>query len=236
MELNMEPNMELNVAGLMERSVLNGPGVRTVVWLQGCPRRPRSCPGCFNPEMIDTDRTADRVPVEDLASAILATRGIEGVTFSGGEPFYQAGPLAALAARVGGGLTVVTFTGYTLKEIREAGREDWDALLDRTDLLVDGPYVAELRTPSPLRGSSNQRFHFLSGKILPSDIARMPPADVELVLTTDGRATLTGFPETGFPFQTDGGAFEGSGRAPSSRRDVVSGSVGVSRDAGSASL
>ena len=98
----------LNLHEFIPRSRANGPGERAVVWVQGCPRK---CPGCFNPA---TQAFVDRelVSVDELESQILAQEGIDGVTFSGGEPFAQAGQLAELAKRLQErGLTVVCTPG-----------------------------------------------------------------------------------------------------------------------------
>jgi len=101
-----------------------------------------------------------------LLTDIIAEREIEGVTFVGGEPFEQAAALAELGGRVQRqGLSIVTFTGYRLEDIRAQRRADWDALLQVTDLLIDGPYKRELADQSrPWVGSSNQRFHFLTSR------------------------------------------------------------------------
>ena len=87
------PMSVLNLAGFLARSGVNGPGIRAVVWVQGCPFR---CKGCFN-ERFQPFSPATGIPVDTLAGTILALPGIDGVTFSGGEPFAQAGPLAELA-------------------------------------------------------------------------------------------------------------------------------------------
>ena len=82
----------VNVAAFLPRSRANGPGERAVVWVQGCPRP--VCPGCWNPAFLDVNHEATRVSVPDLAARILALDGLDGVTFSGGEPFHQAAALA----------------------------------------------------------------------------------------------------------------------------------------------
>lgn len=101
----------LNMAAFLPVSRSNGPGRRAVVWVQGCTR---SCSGCFNQEMrpfVDKELITAR----ELAGRILAIEDIEGVTFSGGEPFEQAEALAELAEQLADrGLTIVIFTGYTV--------------------------------------------------------------------------------------------------------------------------
>lgn len=177
--------MKLNLARTLCRSAANGPGERFVVWVQGCPL---GCPGCWNP---DTWAFTPRLvrDVDDLAAEILSTEAIDGVTFTGGEPFAQARPLAELAHRVKlRGLSVFVFTGYDLHELRSDAAK---RLLDVTDVLVAGRYVSERRTlTSPWLGSANQRVHFLSDRHGPSDMTTA----LEVRIDRDGTCTLTGFP------------------------------------------
>ena len=86
----------LNLGAIQERSAVNGPGERFVLWLQGCPLR---CPGCCNPEFQPLV-PRHLLVVEELAGRILAVPGIEGVTYSGGEPTVQARGLACLSERL----------------------------------------------------------------------------------------------------------------------------------------
>lgn len=181
----------INLHNFLPRSRANGPGERTVIWVQGCPRK---CPGCFNPESQNF-AAKELVSVENLESRILAIKGIDGVTFSGGEPFAQAEALAMLAKKIHSlGLTVVCYTGYTVKQLREANREDWNTLLEQIDLLIDGPFIESERCHEPFRGSSNQKFYFLSGKISPEDVAGNPQT-AEISLDLSGVITQTGFPD-----------------------------------------
>lgn len=132
----------------------------------------------------------------ELAERILRVEGIEGVTFSGGEPFAQASSLAALGAILRRhGLNVVTFTGYTLERLTASDRRDWRNLLAVIDLLVAGPFVSELRADLPLRGSQNQRLVFLTERLrthagLASELAR----GVEYTIAPDGTVVVSGFP------------------------------------------
>ena len=88
--------MKLNLARTLHRSAANGPGERFVVWVQGCPL---ACPGCWNPDTWSFERRVVR-DIDELAAEILSVEDIEGVTFTGGEPFAQARALAELARRV----------------------------------------------------------------------------------------------------------------------------------------
>lgn len=141
-----------------------GPGLRSVVWVQGCPFR---CAGCIAPDWIPL-AGGRRVPVTDLAAELLADPQVAGLTFSGGEPMLQAGPLADLARRARGerDLTLIVFTGFRLAELRRQppgpGVPD---LLGQADVVIDGRYVASRNDGRGLRGSDNQRVHLLTGRL-----------------------------------------------------------------------
>lgn len=181
--------MRLNLAHTVARSAVNGPGERYVLWVQGCPL---ACPGCWNPDTWAFEGR-DLRSVDDLAASILATEGIEGVTFTGGEPFAQARPLTALAARVReAGLSVFVFTGYDLDELT---RPEQLGLLAVSDVLVAGRYLeVERASGLPWRGSANQRVHFLSDRYGPADMELA--GEVEIHLASDGAVIMTGFPTT----------------------------------------
>ena len=138
-----------------------GPGLRYVIWTQGCPFH---CLGCATPSSrpITNDR---QVRIDELAEDILGRPYIEGITISGGEPFVQAGAIAdflniVLIERPE--LTVITYTGYLLEML--TGNEE-KRLLDYVDLLIDGPYLKDYNDNKGIRGSSNQRMHFLTPRL-----------------------------------------------------------------------
>ena len=109
------PADHLNIMGYVDESEVNGPGCRAVVWVQGCLRE---CPGCFNPESWSF-KPNQLIAVEDLAEQILQNPRNQGVTFSGGEPFWQAEALTQLAKLVKAkGFNVMSFTGFTLAELK----------------------------------------------------------------------------------------------------------------------
>lgn len=186
----------LDLACFLARSEVNGPGIRAVVWVQGCPHH---CEGCFNPQ-FQAFSPAQQVPVDTLAEMILSLSGIEGVTFSGGEPFTQAGPLAVLGRRVrDAGLTVVTYTGYTYDRLSQDTGEGWQDLLAVTDLLIAGPYISSLRITDSLKGSSNQQVIPLSGKIAgPAHKENARCTSTEFTIAANGSITTTGFPDMAF--------------------------------------
>lgn len=182
--------MRLNLARTLRRSSVNGPGERFVVWVQGCTL---ACPGCWNPDTWSFARRDVRT-VDALVNDILDVEDIEGVTFTGGEPFAQAQAVAKVAERVRSeGLSVVVFTGY---ELHELSGDDARELLARTDVLVAGRYREEERCEGQaLIGSSNQKLHFLSDRYGPDDVCAGPEAEIHI--GPGGAIALTGFPRFG---------------------------------------
>ena len=157
------PDRMLNIARVLERTRVEGPGLRFCIWTQGCLR---NCPGCCNAAMQPLEPRM-LLPAEEMASRVVTAAeryGIEGVTFLGGEPLLQAKGLSVVArAAHRAGLTVMVFTGFTLEECRANPLPGVTELLAETDVLVDGPYLAE--RPERVRnwiGSANQRFHYFS--------------------------------------------------------------------------
>ena len=170
--------MKLRVAGMVPESIVDGPGIRLVLFVQGCSHR---CLAVHNPETHDPPavQSDDR----HLLRQITAARGIDGVTFSGGEPFEQPRPLAYLAAEIKRlGLNLVLYSGYTFEQLLAMRGRDQaiSRLLEAGDLLVDGPYVAGERDLSlPYRGSKNQRILDLPASLR-----------LEAPLTWDSRSRL----------------------------------------------
>ncbi|MGX1371862.1 anaerobic ribonucleoside-triphosphate reductase activating protein [Streptomyces canus] len=154
----------LNLAATHVGTEALGPGVRSVVWVQGCPFR---CPGCIAPDWIP-DRPARRAEPAALAAELLTDPRVTGLTLSGGEPMQQAAGLAELVrhARLIRDVSVVCFTGHRLERLRSDPPTPGVAdLLARVDVLIDGRYVASLDDGRGLRGSSNQRVHHLTGRL-----------------------------------------------------------------------
>lgn len=148
---------KIRIAGVAGESVVDGPGLRFVVFAQGCPHR---CRGCHNPETWDPCAGYE-VLVKELLDDIHSNPLTRGVTLTGGDPFLQAAPMAALAAGVRQmGKDIITYTGYTWEQLLDmaAKEEGVKSLLHNTDILVDGPYIHELRDLKLVfRGSKNQR-------------------------------------------------------------------------------
>jgi anaerobic ribonucleoside-triphosphate reductase activating protein len=206
----------LRVATVVEDTSAEGPGRRWALWVQGCSIR---CAACCNPEMFDP-RRGEAVAVDELAARIAhaQARGVEGVTFLGGEPFEQAAGLAALAERARAlGLTVMVFSGYTLDQLR--ARTDAAGLLARTDLLVDGPYDRTRPEPAPPAGrrwigSTNQEMHYLSAAYRADDPRMREPNTIEIRLV-NGALRVNGWPTADRLVGRPGG--RGLGNRPTER-------------------
>ncbi len=181
-------NAPLQIALEVPRTEAEGPGLRYAIWVQGCPLR---CPGCCNPEFLPFRPANLRAPAEILQD--LRASGVEGLSLLGGEPFAQAEALAEVARGAQAmGLNVMIYTGYTLEQLREEDRPGWAALLDHTDLLVDGPYVEALRTTERRWiGSENQRTHFLTDALSPADLEGRNTIEIRI---RDGEVVLNGWP------------------------------------------
>ena len=147
----------IRLFGLVTDSIVDGPGFRTSIFVQGCPYH---CPGCHNPESQPfeggTVWTLDDVEKKFANNPLLS-----GITLSGGEPAEQAEACAELAHRAHQkGLNVWTYTGSTLEKLTERAQTDLHLkrLLDETDVLVDGPFMQDLRSLElDFCGSKNQR-------------------------------------------------------------------------------
>lgn len=148
--------MKLQLSGTANDSIVDGPGIRFTIFVQGCPHH---CRGCQNPQthpfeggtLTDTDALAEQIRANPL---------LDGVTFSGGEPFCQAKALAELGAQVKAlGLNIITYTGWTFEELYARREENGiGALLEVTDWLVDGRFIEEQKSYQlHFRGSANQR-------------------------------------------------------------------------------
>ena len=146
--------MNIRIAGIVNDSIVDGPGFRLAVFTQGCIH---GCPGCHNPKTHDFnggyDMDTDAIVLQAKENILL-----DGVTLSGGEPFCQSRACAEIAGKVKKiGLNVWCYTGYTYEELI-AGNDDWKELLNEIDVLVDGRFEIEKKTLNcRFRGSSNQR-------------------------------------------------------------------------------
>ncbi|MDR1917209.1 MAG: anaerobic ribonucleoside-triphosphate reductase activating protein [Synergistaceae bacterium] len=149
----------LRLSGIVEESIVDGPGIRYAVFTQGCPHR---CPGCHNPQTHDLEGGYE-ISSADLIESFMRSAAenplLSGVTITGGEPLIQAYGLIPFAdAARAAGYDIWIYTGYTMEEITKRHDGDEMALLKLTDTLVDGRFTQELRTlEKRFIGSSNQR-------------------------------------------------------------------------------
>ena len=166
-------DLPLRLFGLAEESFVDGPGIRFAVFVQGCPHH---CEGCHNPGSHDPEK-GTQSSVSELWAKIDRASYIDGVTFSGGEPFTHAAALAEIGRLAHEkGLNVMTYSGWTYEKLTEMAKTDEDirALLSVTDILVDGPFVlAERDLTLRFRGSRNQRALDISGYPQSTDIVPM---------------------------------------------------------------
>lgn len=167
-------------------SEANGPGVRAVVWLQGCTL---GCLGCCNPHSLDADG-GTWVSVAALADRVLQAKGIEGVTVSGGEPLQQLPALVTFLRRIRrcSALSVVLFTGYTWREVQKL--DPGSELTSLVDAVLAGRYDRRRRVAGGLLGSQNKQLRVLSHRYTREDFVGLP--DLEISVDARGCITTTG--------------------------------------------
>ena len=145
---------KLRILDIIDGTVVDGPGFRLSIYCAGCNHR---CKGCHNPQSWAFDGGKE-IDVEEVLAVVKDSPW--NVTFSGGDPFYQAEGFASLSRQIKEetGKTIWCYTGYTLEELLQENDPAKIELLSLVDVLVDGPFVEELRDEQlRFRGSSNQR-------------------------------------------------------------------------------
>lgn len=153
-EFAIAANTQVRIAGKVEESIVDGPGLRYVLFLQGCPH---NCPGCHNPTTHDFSGGIF-VSLGEILHDIRKNSITTGVTFSGGEPFVQSEVLTPLARELKRlGYNLIAYSGYLIEDLLKNPRHR--PFLSCLDLVVDGPFLLEKRSLDlKFRGSSNQRF------------------------------------------------------------------------------
>jgi anaerobic ribonucleoside-triphosphate reductase activating protein len=159
-------NDQIQLTGPIESdNIVNGEGLRTVIWCQGCKLH---CHGCQNPETWD-ESTGSVFDIDYIKNQLKKIKGQSGLTFCGGEPMLQAVACKKIADWVKKELdwSVWSFTGYTYEEIKKEKGDRWK-FLKSLDVLIDGPFILSQRDLSlSFRGSRNQRLLRLkNGKIV----------------------------------------------------------------------
>lgn len=163
----------IRVLDILEETMADGPGLRTAIYCAGCAHH---CPGCHNPQSWDF-AGGHEMTVDELLAIVRADE-FSNVSFSGGDPFYQVEAFTELARRIKEetGKTIWCWTGFTYEDILEDPH--LSMLLPYIDVLVDGPFIKELRNTDLLfRGSSNQRIIYLTDKeddIIPGTVPLVP--------------------------------------------------------------
>lgn len=162
--------MKIRLSGPLEHdNIVNGPGLRAVLWTQGCYRH---CEGCQNPETWDPNGGFE-VDTEEIKNRLREFKGQSGITFCGGEPFEQPEACKEIAdfCRKELDWNIWSFSGYTYEQLKDAGGAKL-AFLKSLDALIDGPFIlAERDLTLKFRGSRNQRILHLgsNGKIISTE-------------------------------------------------------------------
>ncbi len=149
-------------------SIVNGVGLRTVIWTQGCKH---NCEGCHNPQTHDF-LGGFEVETEDVIKILSTLKLQKGITFSGGEPFEQASACFEIAnAAHKMNFDVWSYTGYKFEDILKANRADWNKFIREIDVIVDGKFLINEKDLSlQFRGSKNQRIINVKDSLINNDI------------------------------------------------------------------
>jgi anaerobic ribonucleoside-triphosphate reductase activating protein len=192
------PIREITVAATRERSMREGPGIRYVIWVQGCSLK---CKGCFNPHFWSQHGGSSR-DIDSLLHDVIATRikfpEIEGVTFLGGEPFEQPEALAELSQKLQKlDFSIMVFSGYTLAELKDEKSSQYVSrlnFLSSIDLLVDGRYQQDnVDIDRPWVGSKNQEFHFLTERYSKETLFNSVKDGLEITVLNSGEVQINGW-------------------------------------------
>jgi anaerobic ribonucleoside-triphosphate reductase activating protein len=179
LEMELKSVMQVRIAGVVNESVVDGPGIRTVIFFQGCPH---ACPGCHNPETWNF-RGGRELSVSDLIRSLKVTPLISGVTFSGGEPFGQAEAASALGASLKAlGLNLWVYTGFLWEQLlNNLKKPGYAELINLADVVVDGPFQQELkRSDLSFRGSTNQRLIRVKASLNDGKVVEWYPESVAI--------------------------------------------------------
>ena len=164
--------MTLSVLDIIEGTSVDGPGLRTAIYFSGCNHH---CEGCHNRKSWDIE-AGKQVSIDDIMK-IVAYNDFN-VTFSGGDPFFQHDNVQILAQRIRNELhkTIWCYTGYVWEDI--VNDNSLNGLLNFIDVLVDGPFLINLRNTSlRFRGSSNQRIIDVNGSLASGSVKRWCDCD-----------------------------------------------------------
>jgi len=197
------------IHGFVSYSRVNGPGLRAVVYFQGCNL---GCASCWNPAThAFTGLSHEAQDVAEQVAGAHQTQFIEGVTFSGGEPMQQALDLVGLIRllkRARPELSLGMYSGYTQHELdsggfwtrhgiaQDARRRIWEDIKQHLDFAVLGRFVAARPSKLPMRTSANQALRLFSGRYREE---HFKPLEFEVHIEVQGLVQITGFPLAGLP-------------------------------------
>lgn len=158
--------------------MVNGPGVRYVIFFQGCTHR---CEGCHNPDTHPLDQ-GEETTTEQVIRDILNTKYLDGVTFSGGDPFLQPRALEEILRGLeNSGLSLWAYTGWTYEQLLRSSEEAVLDALKKIDVLVDGPFIlSKLSSDCLFRGSENQRLIDVKKSIRDGVVVQLKDVDFNL--------------------------------------------------------
>jgi anaerobic ribonucleoside-triphosphate reductase activating protein len=147
--------MQIRIAGTINDSIVDGPGIRFTVFTQGCFH---NCLGCHNPQ-THNPKLGKLVDIDEIMEDIKRNPLLSGVTLSGGEPFEQVSEILELIEKIKEiGLDVIIYSGYTYKELIAKNNLEINKILDLSDYLIDGKFEITKKSYQLLfKGSSNQR-------------------------------------------------------------------------------
>ena len=173
---------KIKIASIIAESIVDGPGLRLVVFTQGCYHK---CPGCHNPDTHDPNK-GKLVDIEDILDKICNNPLLDGVTFSGGEPFLQADALGTLGIKIKEKrpeLNIITYTGYTFEELQDYVNRtqslSYLKLLRVTDFLIDGKFEEDKKSLDiKFRGSTNQRYLNMKESLKRQEPVNVPEEEI----------------------------------------------------------
>ncbi len=176
----------MNIAHIEETSLIYGPGIRFVIWVQGCSIR---CKDCWNKEMWSFENK-DIISTNQIFDKIKNTPQIEGVTILGGEPFDQYDELFVLVKNIRKtNLSIILYTGYLLSELEKNNKR---GILDFIDILITGRYDKRYRTiRGGLIGSSNQEIHFCTDRYTINDLVNLNESEISI--DENGKISILGY-------------------------------------------
>ena len=176
----------MNIAHIEETSLIYGPGIRFVIWTQGCSIH---CKDCWNKDMWSFE-TKNKIPVTRLFNKILEVSNIEGVTILGGEPFDQYEELLDLVKLIRKtDLSIIVYTGYEINELKQTKQTE---IFKYIDILITGRYISKYKTMNGgLIGSSNQKIVFFTNKYSEDNLIKVNESEISI--DENGKIVIYGY-------------------------------------------